>query len=88
MSASGSSLARYKSWATRTLATSSLTSVPRRRMRSLRRREITSICPEPPSTVGRGGGERGRLGFSWGSLSGCVMCWIFDDCFVCYLWFV
>lgn len=40
-------------------------------MRSLRRREITSIWPDPPSTVGSGGGVRGRfgglLGGSWGS---------------------
>ena len=64
MSASGSSLARYNNCATRTLATSSLTSVPRRRILSLSRRDTTSICdPDAPSTVGSGGGVRGRFGF-------------------------
>ena len=39
MSFPGSSLARKSIWATRLLAISSLTSVPRRRIRSLARRE-------------------------------------------------
>jgi len=42
-------------------------------MRSLRRRDTTSICPpDAPSTVGSGGGERGRLGVFSG-FSGCMI---------------
>ena len=63
ISLSGSSFARYKSCATRTFAISSLTSVPNKRIRSFKRRETTSNCPDSPATVGRGGCLRGGGGF-------------------------
>lgn len=70
----GSSFARYKSWATKTLATSSLTSVPSSKMRSFNNRLTTSSCPDCPSTVGRGGG-RGGLGAGFGGSLGCGYVW-------------
>mmetsp|Transcript_10771 Transcript_10771/g.35693 ORF Transcript_10771/g.35693 Transcript_10771/m.35693 type:complete len:200 (-) Transcript_10771:1229-1828(-) len=61
MSFVGSSFAKYNSCATRTLATSSLTCCPRRRMRSWRSLEMTSIWPSPVSTMGMRTGGTGSL---------------------------